>query len=145
MIELLKENIKECRKNKNGDALKVFTTLLGEIQLESSRKNRDLTSQERENIVKKFIKSIYESMEHLDSSGSQYLDLSYELSLLKDLLPQTLSQEAIEKYLTEHCLGAIVGAKNKGQAMGIAMKALKSLNLPVEGRDVEEVVNGMVN
>jgi hypothetical protein len=36
-------------------------------------------------------------------------------------------------------------AKNKGQAMGIAMKTLKSLNLSVNGKDVEEAVLEMVN
>jgi uncharacterized protein YqeY len=145
MIELLKINIKECRKNKNEDALKVFTTLLGDIQLESSRKNRDLTHKECEDIVKKFIKNNHETMKYLDTTGNKYMSLAYELSLLQDLLPQTLSLKEINEVLTKHCLDAIIGAKSKGQAMGIAMKTLKSLNFNVDGKDVDEIISEMVN
>ena len=145
MIEILKENIKESRKNKNEYSLKILTTLLGDIQLESSRKNRDLTNQECESIVKKFIKNNNETMKHLDFSEPKFIDLANEIILLEDLLPKTLSKKEIGEVLTSKCLDAIITSKNHSQAIGVAMQTLKSLNLSVNGKDVNEVVSEMVN
>jgi uncharacterized protein YqeY len=147
MIEILKEKIKESRKENNKQSLSILTTLLGEIQLESSRKNKELNNKDCESIVKKFIKSNNETLEYIspNEDSTDFLSLKYENIILESLLPKTLSQKEISETLIKHCLDAIIGAKNKGQAMGIAMKTLKSLNLSVNGKDVEEAVLEMVN
>lgn len=145
MIEVLKENIKESRKNKNEYSLKILTTLLGDIQLESSRKNRDLTNKECESIVKKFIKNNNETMKYLDFSEPKFIDLANEIILLEDLLPKTLSKKEIGEVLTSKCLDAIIACDNLGQAIGIAMKTLKEFDANIDGKDVSEVVSEMVN
>lgn len=151
MIEFLKEKIKEARRYKNGVTLNLLTTLLGDFQLESSRKNRELKEIEYHNIIKIFIKNLKESLKHVDSIQSIHskeslpIVINEEISILEQLLPKTLSKKEIGEVLTSKCLDAIIGAKSKGQAMGIAMKTFKSLNLSVDGKDVEEAVNEMVN
>lgn len=147
MIELLKEKIKESRKLNNKDSLSILTTLLGEIQLESSRRNKDLDQKSCEAIVRKFIKNNNETLKYINCHDDSIdcIGFNYENTILESFLPKTLSKKEIGETLTKNCLESIIQAKNKGQAMGIAMKTLKSLNLPVEGKDVEEVVNEMVN
>lgn len=155
MIELLKAKIIESRKtnltclNTYGAgkiATDLYKTLLGEIELEASRKNRDLKDEECLLIVKKFLKNGKEFIQQIKGTGRPMLgaQITEELILLEKLLPKTASKKEIEEVLTEHCSSVIIG-KNKGQAMGIAMKTLKSIGLSVEGKDVEEVVNGMIN
>ena len=156
MIELLKAKIIESRKtnltclNVYGAgkiATDLYKTLLGEIELEASRKNRDLKNEEYYSIVKKFVKNGKEFIEQIKGTGLPMLGakITEEIILLEKLLPETASKKEIAEILTNDCLDAIIGAKNKGQAMGIAMKTLKSFNMNVDGKDVEEVVNEMIN
>jgi uncharacterized protein YqeY len=65
--------------------------------------------------------------------------LEREIALLKSLLPQTLDAAAIIKAL-EAVRADIQGAKNDGQATGLAMKHLKGLSLNVQGQDVAAAV-----
>lgn len=156
MIELLKEKIKESRKTNltnlnmygaNDIATNLYKTLLGEIELEASRKNRELKIEECYSIIKKFLKSNEDFAENIKNSDRTMLKASLyeEKLLLEALLPKTLSKKEIGEILTKHCLDAIIACDNLGKAMGIAMKTLKSLNLQVNGKDVDEVVNEMIN
>lgn len=155
MIELLKDKIIESRKtnltclNVYGAgkiATDLYKTLLGEIELEASRKNRVLKDEECYSIVKKFLKNAKDFVEQIRGTGRPMLGakITEEIILLEKLLPKTASKKEIGEALTKHCLSDIIG-KNKGQAMGLAMKTLKSLNMSVEGKDVEEVVSEMIN
>ena len=144
MIEQMKKEIVSATKS--GDTIKknILKLVVSEVQSEESRRNKSLKDQEIENIVKKFIKNIEETMSYIKKQDPP-LDLMKEIAELSLWLPIKTSKKEIGEVLTKNCLESIIQAKNKGQAMGIAMKTLKSLNLPVEGKDVEEVVNEMVN
>lgn len=135
---------------KSGDTIKknILKLVVSEVQLEESRRNKTLKDQEIEGIIKKFIKNIEETMSYMKKKDpykeNPPIELVEEITQLMLWLPIKASKKEIEQVLIEHCSSAIIG-KSKGQAMGIAMKTLKGLGLSVEGKDVEEVVIGMIN
>ena len=65
--------------------------------------------------------------------------LGRENSYLETLLPRTLDQAAIRKEL-EPIAAQLKGAKNDGQATGMAIKHLKQKGLAVLGEDVAAAV-----
>lgn len=143
MIEQIKEEIVKATKRKDIITKNILKLVVSEVQAEEARRNKTLSQNEIESIIKKFIKNNEETLQYVKEPEA--LVLMNEIATLSLWLPIKTTKKEIGKVLTEHCLDAIVGAKSKGQAMGIAMKTLKSLNLPVEGKDVEEVISGMVN
>jgi len=148
MIEQMKKEI--ILATKSGDTIKknILKLVVSEVQLEESRRNKPLKDQEIENIIKKFIKNIEETMSYMKNKDpykeNPPMELVEEITQLMLWLPIKASKKEIEEALTEHCSSVIIG-KNKGQAMGIAMKTLKAIGLSVDGKDVEEVVNEIIN
>ena len=65
--------------------------------------------------------------------------LAAENAYLQALMPESLSVDEITAVLDE-VIDAVKGAKNDGQATGIAMKHLKGLRLRVLGDDVAAAV-----
>lgn len=63
-----------------------------------------------------------------------------ENAVLATLLPKYLTAEEIEASLTPEVVQAIKDCPKEGQATGIAMKHLKTLDVKVEGDTVKAVV-----
>lgn len=140
MIQELKNKILVATKEKNKFVKNLYKTLLGEIQLESSRKNKDLDDKECQAIVKKFIKNIDESLTHVNAPKRTFLE--FEKVLLEEFLPETLSRNDILNLINSLGLyDSICTAKNDGMAIGIAMRGLK--NYSVEPSDVKDVVENI--
>ena len=62
-----------------------------------------------------------------------------EKVIVESLLPKMWDLEQIKSFLENH-LSGIMGASTEGQAIGMAMKVLKSEQAPVSGNDVKKAV-----
>ncbi len=115
----------------------ILRVALGEIQTTEARKGA-LSEDEVAAIVKKLVKSNRETLD-VATSAEQRTALEQEIGILEALLPKALDEEGLRAALAPE-LEKIRAAGSDGQATGIAMKALKALGVPVDGKLVGEVV-----
>ena len=110
----------------------LLKVLLGEVQQKSNI--GQFTEEMGLAIVKKMMKANEETIPHLSETDSRRAKLLEENKVLISLLPQErLQADGVN----------VQGAKNDGQAIGIAMGHLKKINAPVEGQAVKEAVAEM--
>ena len=138
LIDTIKARALEAMKSKDTVATTIFRLAQGEIQTAEARKGAPVTEEEASAILRKLIKSNEETLS-MASSSEQKATLEKELSLLKALLPQSMSVEAIVAALAP-VAAAIKEAKSEGQATGVAMKQLKSQGANAAGTDVAAAV-----
>ena len=119
----------------------IYKLALSEITtLELRSQGKPVTEEQIANVLRKLIEGNNETlaaMEKLGKGGAEKLRAENEV--LASLLPKTLSPEEIAERLAP-VADAIRTAKSDGQAMGLAMKHLKSENAPVAGADVTQAV-----
>jgi uncharacterized protein len=115
----------------------ILRVATGEITMTAARESRDLSDEDVQGILRKMLKSVRESL--VDAPADSKPALEEELSVIESLLPKSLDIEAILVALAE-VQASIAGAPGEGQAMGIAMKALKTKNLVVEAPMVSQAV-----
>lgn len=118
----------ELRKN-------VLRVVVGEVQ----RKTGAESDEDVIRVIKKLIEGNNESISYNKDSRA----LTIENEILSTYLPEMWTVERIKMHfsvLSDTTIFDIVGAKNEGAAMGIAMKSLKSRNASVESKDVKTVV-----
>lgn len=145
MIDLIKEKIKNARLSNNKDYLKILTTLLGEVDLESARKKRDLKDEEIHSIIRKIIKSNNETLEYIPIQSGYIHPLTVENFLLNSFLPIQLSEEEINQLVLDRNILDVIIEKPEGQAIGLVMKEIKSANLSADGLTVKNYVNRIKN
>lgn len=142
---MLKDDIKArmlaAMKERDEVAKSAYRVALGEVQSKATTKGRDLTDDEVVAILRKLIKSNEECLAAGPDEARQAV-YERENALLADLLPKTLSVEEIQAAL-EPVKDAVLGAKNDGQATGVAMKHLKSTGAAVTGQEVARAVRDM--
>ncbi len=119
----------------------ILRVALGEVQAAESRDNKDLSDGDVAKILRKLVKSNEESLDVIQDEERKER-LRQETAILKSLLPQTLSGDALVAAL-DPVADAIRAASNDGQATGVAMKHLKSAGAAVEGKDVAAAVKAM--
>lgn len=136
LIEKIKEQLLEARKAKNELAKNVLSVALGDIQTQQGKaaQNGAMTEQQCERIVQKMINSNQETMDAMTKK------LRMENEILAALLPKTLSRLEMKNYLFSWAMEQIKAAKSDGQATGVAMKALASLEGSKDGKLVAEIV-----
>jgi uncharacterized protein YqeY len=129
---------------KAGDAptRDTLRTVLGEAQMEALRRKSDVTDDVVLGVVKKGVAGLKETIPLAKKDGRDTAAQEAELALLEALLPKAWDREAISA-----ALGAVRdevrAAKNDGQAMGVAMKALKAAGAVTAPDDVKAVVAAM--
>jgi len=142
----IKESIIRAVKEKNEVAKDVLRTVLGQMQLDASSK--ELSEDDRLNVIRKQIKSnqlSIEQMSNVDKSEwkTDWEDnnkkLAFEIGLLSMFLPQVLSEIDTKDLIVKTGLD-LKSAKNDGQAIGMAMKALKSSGAQVDASVVRKIV-----
>jgi hypothetical protein len=133
----IKEAITQAVRHKDNIARDVLRLALGEIQLKSV--NGDIPEADKIAIVRKIIKSNNETIEAYNTRNLDPEALYKENEVLEILLPKSWSSSAIEEYLIKEGID-FKAAKNDGQAVGMAMKALKKVNAPVDSEVVKVVV-----
>lgn len=138
LIDTIKARALEAMKAKDSIASTIYRLALGEIQTAEARHGRAVTDDEATSVVRKLIKSNEETLS-MAAGAEQKATLERELALLKELLPQSMSVDAIVAAL-EPVAPAIKEAKSEGQATGVAMKHLKAQGANANGGDVAVAV-----
>ena len=137
MKEIIKDLIKRSMKDKDNLKRDILKLVLGEIQSKESRTGKNLNDDKIESIIRKLIESNLEILSH-----KYDVVLSRENEILGNLLPTVMTTEEIEEALKD-VSEDIKTANNDGQAMGIAMKTMKSCSGKALGQDVKEVVSDL--
>lgn len=142
MKDFLRTKIVEAIKNRNEVAKGIYRVLLGEIQTQELRVNKDLSEEQIHKIIRKIMEN-NEEMKRLTKKESPIFEkVTEENEYLKVLLPNYLTKEEVTVELQEK-LDEIKLAKHDGQATGIAMKFLKENKKLVLGEVVSAAVKEM--
>lgn len=118
------------------DALR---TVLGEAQAEAVRRKAEVTDEVVLGVVRKAVAGLKETIPLAKKDGRDTTQQEAELALLEALLPKAWDREAIAAALAP-LRDELRAAKSDGQAMGIAMKALKAQGATTNPDDVRAVV-----
>ncbi|QDU22463.1 GatB/YqeY domain-containing protein [Urbifossiella limnaea] len=126
---------------KAGDAATRDTlrTVLGEAQMEALRRKAEVSDEVVLGVVKKGVAGLKETIPLAKKAGRDTAAQETELALLEGLLPKAWDRAAITAAL-EAVRDELRAAKNDGQAMGVAMKALKAAGAVTTPDDVKAVV-----
>jgi uncharacterized protein YqeY len=114
-------------------------TVLGEAQAEAVRRNGEVTDEVVLGVVRKAVTGLQETIPLAEKAGRDTAQQEDELALLESLLPRAWDREAIAAVLAP-LRDELRAAKNDGQAMGVAMKALKAQGATTNPDDVKAVV-----
>lgn len=138
MIAVIKQRIVAAMKGGNAQERDILKVVLGDMQLDETRKGAPLTAEECEKVVRKVLKGIGETLA-VNPAPEVKAQLEAEKVILESLLPKTLGVDEIVAALAP-VAEAIRAAGNAGQATGAAMKHLKAAGLAVQGQQVSEAV-----
>jgi hypothetical protein len=146
LLETLKGKLTECRKAGKPVEMSVLQVVLGDASMIEARTGKKASDEEVEKLIRKTMLGNQETLGILEqksmTSSDNYSKLKAENAFLETLLPKTLSVDEIVANLAE-VADAVKGAKNDGQATGVAMKHLKGKQLKVLGEDVSAAVKKM--
>jgi uncharacterized protein len=137
LIDQIKSRITQAMKAKSTVEKEVLRVALGEMQIAETRAG-SLSEEEAAAIVRKLVKSNHETLV-LTTDEAQKQTLTQEIQILESLLPKTLSAEEIVSLL-EPVADQLRAAKSAGQATGVAVKHLKSIDANAGGKDVAAAV-----
>ena len=141
IVETLRSRALAAMKAKDTVAATILRLAQSEVQALEARQGRALTNDEELGALRKLVKSNEETLA-VSTVDSEKATLKREIEILKELLPKTMSAEAIATALGP-VADAVRAAANDGQATGIAMKHLKSQGATVTGNDVAAAVKSL--
>ena len=142
LAETIRDRIKTAMKEQNFVERDILRVVLSEmIALESSppQGGKPLTAEQSAKIFRKVMVSNSETLAFMKSTDPRFDILLKENEILYQMIPKTLSQDEIREKISA-IIADLKSAKSEGQAVGIAMKQLKSTNESVDGNDVKTVV-----
>ncbi|CAN5501075.1 hypothetical protein BH09MYX1_BH09MYX1_22920 [soil metagenome] len=142
LIETLRARALTAMKAKDSVATTILRLAQSEVQALEARVGRVLTDDEAFGALRKLVKSNEETLAASTGDAEKSAILKREIELLTDLLPTSLSAEAIATALAP-VAAAIQAAANDGQATGVAMKHLKAQGAQVAGTDVAVAVKAI--
>jgi uncharacterized protein YqeY len=148
LIDQIKNQIKTCLKEGDKVQLNILRVVLGDVQkkmADGDEERRLLadTDEEVQRVIRKIMEGNTETLGLITPEDARHAILARENKILQEMLPQTWDAKEIEAFFLNHndpIFEQIKNAKSEGQATGVAMKALKSVNAPVDGKLVKEVV-----
>jgi uncharacterized protein YqeY len=139
----LQAKLHEAMKARNDLARNLLRVIMGEVSTRKARTGKEPVDAEVHAIIRSIIANNNETRKELEQRGQTtheaYARLAQENGYLETLLPKTLDPAAIQKELLG-IAAELKGAKNDGQATGLAMKHLKQKGLAVLGEDVAVAV-----
>ena len=139
----LQSKLQEAMRARDELARNLLRVVMGEVSTRKARTGKEPPEREVHGIIRAIIASNNLTRTELEQRGQTtheaYDRLAQENKYLATLLPQTLDQDGIRKEL-EPISAELKGAKNDGQATGLAMKHLKQKGLAVLGEDVAAAV-----
>lgn len=136
LMDELKSNLITSMKEKNEVKKNILRVVLGEVSTLQSRTTKQIGDEDVHRVIRKVIQANDETMKYGESSK-----LKEENQILSSFLPKTLSVEEIYKELSD--VVDQIKMSNEGQAMGIAMKTLKSRKLVFLAEDVKSAINNI--
>lgn len=137
LIKELKERMFAAMKAKNTVEKEILRTAIGEV----TSTGADPDDARVVAVVKKLMKSNQETLKSTQDTD-QKSTLEQELEILSQFVPKSLSVEQIID-LIQSVADPIKNANNDGQAIGVAMKQLKSTGAEVDGKDVAAAVKSL--
>jgi uncharacterized protein len=114
-------------------------TVLGEAKMEAVRRKGEVSDEIILAVVRTAVTGLKETIPLAKKGQRDTAQQEAELALLESLLPRAWDREAIAVALAPH-RDEIRAAKGDGQAMGVAMKVLKSQGATTSPDDVKAVV-----
>lgn len=139
LIDTLRARALTSMKAKDSVATTILRLAQSEVQALEARSGRALTDDEAFGALRKLVKSNEETLAAAGVDDEARATLQREITILTDLLPQSLTVEQITEALAP-IAESIRAASNDGQATGIAMKHLKASGAVVTGGDVTAAV-----
>lgn len=134
LFDEIKKRMMAAMKAGNVVEKEVLRTVIGEL----TKAGKDADDATTIATIKKLVGSNRETM-GLSTDAAQKATLEQEIAILQAYLPATLDVAAIVAAL-EPVADAIRGAKNEGQAFGVATKQLKAAGASVETDDVKKAI-----
>ena len=135
----LQARVTAAMKSGDNATRDTLRTVLGEAQMEAVRRNGEVSDEVLLAVVRKSVTGLKETVPLAKKGGRDTTSQETELALLESLLPRAWDREAIAAALTPH-RDEIRAAKSDGQAMGVAMKVLKSRGATTSPDDVKAIV-----
>lgn len=147
LIEKIKADQLEARKNKEADTASLLTTLIGEAEMVGKNAgNRAPTDEEVIATAKKFQKNINETMAHLkskDTPDAALVPYFNELEILDRYLPTKISNDQVEDDIMEAIHAADVELNQK--ALSVVIKSLKEkYGSQFDGGQVSKVFKSLI-
>ena len=143
LTEEIKKRMRAAMQAHDAVARNILGLALGEIQTAEARANRALGDDEAMAVLRRLLKSNEETLGHAKDDPSRTAELKREIELLSELLPSALSPDAVAAALAP-VADALRAATSAGQAMGVAMKHLKSKGAVVEATVVQEAIRRLL-
>ena len=131
----IRSDLKSAMLVKDEVKKSILRVLIGEVDTFEAR-GKSADNEKIYGIINKIISSNEETLKAKDN-----VVLVQENTILRTYLPKYLKEEEIYKIFTDNNeIDKIKNSDNEGKAIGLAMKFVKSLSLPVLGDDVRKVV-----
>ena len=123
LLETIKKDQLQARKDRNKEKASLLTTLLGEAQMPGKNDgNRESTDVEVVAIVKKFIKNSNEIISNAYPAADIAVQAQNEIDTLEKYLPEQIEGQRLEMTL----IGIVASVKAESiRDMGKVMKVLK--------------------
>lgn len=135
LMEQIKSNQIQARKNRETDKAALLTTLIGEASMIGKNANRDTTDEEALAVIRKFIKNANEFIA-VSKDGTTIAKLQSEVAILGGYLPSQMSADEIETALKSNSVPL-----NKG----LMMKFLKdNFAGKYDGQTAAKVVDSVI-
>lgn len=133
--------LKESIRSRDEVGKNLFRYLKGEIALIETREGKAITEEKIIKIIRQLAESDETNLTHLEIDDPRRKETQAELHILNLLLPKTLSEDDIKNELKD--MVETLKSVPEGQAIGLAIKQLKSKNLLAEGKTVTTVVKSL--
>lgn len=147
LVDTLRTQIKQAMRDKDSVRRDILKLALSEITSQAAM--GEVTEERAEKLVRKIVENNQESIAALAKrdSGSdreKLEQLECENKILEELLPKEWSVADVQSFIEKAGLAeSIAAAQNDGQAMGIAMKAIKSEGAAARGNVVNQVIRSL--
>lgn len=141
----LNRDLKKYLKEKNTVALNSVRSVITEIKNQEVEKGKELSDEEIMKLIKKQVKMREDSIEQFEKAGR--IDLvdkeKKELELLKEYLPEELSEEELNK-IVEETIKEVNASSKKD--FGKVMKAvMQKVQGRADGKKINETVSKFLN
>ena len=137
LLEQIKKDQFEARKNKESLKATLLTTLFSEAAMKGKNAGRETTDEETVQVIQKFLKGINETIEYVTkvNNSEALATVTAEKAILEAYLPKMASADELEQ-----AVGGLVASGLNN--MGAIMKALKEkFGSSLDGKLASKVVS----